>query len=50
MPGSQITKPEMLRLIERELVKWPPIVIGTELYAWRIESEDQPGGLVWCTI
>jgi len=50
MPGSQITKTEMLRLIEHELVKWPPIAIGTKLYAWKIGSEDQPAGLVWCTM
>ena len=50
MPGSQVTKTEMLRLIEAELVSWPPVAVGAKLYAWKLECEDTPAGLVWCDI
>lgn len=43
-----ITKAEMKRLVQADLVRWPPWRFDGMVYAWRIRSEDNPRELVWC--
>jgi hypothetical protein len=43
-----VTKAEMRRLIEAQLVEWPPFLFDGKVYAWIVESEDNLAELVRC--
>lgn len=45
----EITKAEMLRLYEAELIQ-DPLAVGNKIYARRVKSEDNEAEVVWCNI
>jgi hypothetical protein len=45
-----VSKAEMRRLVEADLVRWPPFLFDGRVYAWRRQSEDNPAGLIWCDV